>query len=87
MSTGTNTLHAGTDAVVEGTAVCVTDDGVLVTLAAAVEDKYGDEWHFDALRRRRSTTRGVQAHVFRVEPDRAYLFGKDPYSHTRYTFD
>ena len=24
--------------------------------------------------------------MFRVEPTRAYAFGKDPYSHTRYTF-
>ena len=26
------------------------------------------------------------AEVFRVEPSRAYAFGKDPYSHTRYRF-
>src|SRR5687768_10878165 len=48
MSSGTNTLHAGTDVVVEGTAVRVADDAVLVALATAWEDKYGAEWHFDA---------------------------------------
>ena len=85
MSTGTNALHGGTDVVVEGTAVRVTDDAALVTLAAAWEDKYGAEWHFDA-HDGAFHHEGGAAHVFRLEPERAYAFGKDPYSHTRYTF-
>jgi general stress protein 26 len=85
MSTGVNTLHAGTDVVVEGRAVRVTDDATLAALAVAWEDKYGAEWHFDA-RDGAFHHEGGEAHVFRVEPTRAYAFGKDPYSHTRYTF-
>lgn len=83
MSTGTNTLHAGTDVVVEASAVRVTDDAVLGTLAAAWEDKYGAEWHFDAHDGAFHHGAGT-AHVFRVVADRAYAFGKDPYSHTRF---
>ena len=86
MSTGVNTLHAGTDVVVEGTAVRVTDDGAVAALAAAWEDKYGAEWHFDARDGAFHHGDGATAHVFRVVPTRAYAFGKAPYSHTRYTF-
>jgi general stress protein 26 len=85
ISTGTNTLHAGTDIVVEGTATRVTDDDEVAALARAWEDKYGPEWHFDASGGAFHHEAG-EAHVFRVEPTRAYAFAKDPYSHTRYTF-
>jgi general stress protein 26 len=85
MSTGANALHAGTDIAVEGEAVRVTDDATLTVLARAWEDKYGDEWHFDAHDGAFHHESGA-ADVFRVEPARAYAFGKDPYSHTRYTF-
>jgi hypothetical protein len=85
MSTGANTLHAGTDVAVEGEAVRVTDDATLAALAGAWEDKYGAEWHFDA-HDGAFHHEGGTAHVFRVEPARAYAFGKAPYSHTRYTF-
>lgn len=85
MSTGVNTLHAGTDVVVEGEAVRVTDDAELTALARAWEDKYGAEWHFDAHDGAFHHGAGA-AHVFRIVADRAYAFGKDPYSHTRYRF-
>ncbi len=85
MSTGTNTLHAGLDIAVEGTATPVTDDAQLRSLAAAWEDKYGAEWHFDVADGA-FAHHGGRAEVFRVEPSRAYAFGKDPYSHTRYRF-
>ena len=85
MSTGANTLHAGLDVAVEGTATPVTDDARLRALAAAWEDKYGAEWHFDVADGA-FTHSGGRAEVFRVEPTRAYAFGKDPYSHTRYRF-
>jgi len=85
MSTGANTLHTGLDIAVEGTATPVTDDGGLRALAAAWEHKYGAEWHFDVADGAFIHTAG-RAEVFRVEPTRAYAFGKDPYSHTRYRF-
>jgi len=86
MSTGTNALHAGTDVVVEGAAVRVTDDVVVAELARAWEDKYGAEWHFDTADGAFRHADGGAAYVFRVEPVRAYAFGKAPYSHTRFTF-
>ena len=85
LTTGRNDLHGGLDVVVEGTAERVTDDGQLRRVAAAFEDKYGAEWHFDV-------GDGVFHHgagealVFRMAPTTAYAFGKAPYSHTRYTF-
>ena len=85
MSTGANTLHAGLDVAVEGAATPVTDDARLRALAAAWEDKYGADWHFDVADGAFSHSEG-RAEVFRVEPTRAYAFGKDPYSHTRYRF-
>ena len=56
-----------------------------MALARAWEDKYGAEWHFDA-HDGAFHHEGGAALVFRVVPDRAYAFGKDPYSHTRYRF-
>jgi hypothetical protein len=85
MSTGNNTLHAGLDIAVEGTATPVTADDRLRALATAWEDKYGAEWHFDVADGAFAHS-GGRAEVFRVEPHRAYAFGKDPYSHSRYRF-
>ena len=85
MSTGTNTLHAGLDVAIEGSATPVTDDARLHALAAAWEDKYGAEWHFDVADGAFAHP-GGRAEVFRVAPSRAYAFGKAPYSHTRYRF-
>ena len=64
----------------------MTDEARLRQVAAAFEDKYGAEWHFDV-------DDGVFVHgsgrasVFEVRPVRAYGFGKAPYSHTRWRFD
>jgi general stress protein 26 len=85
MSTGANTLHAGMDVAVEGTARRITDDRPLAELAAAWEAKYGAEWHFDVADGA-FTHSGGSAHVFRVDPTCAYAFAKDPYGHTRYRF-
>jgi hypothetical protein len=86
MSTGTNTLHAGTDLVVEGEAVRVADDAELARLAQVWLDKYGEEWHFDVRDGAFTQGGGGPAHVFRVVPTVAYAFAKDPYGHTRFTF-
>ena len=86
LTTGCNALHGGLDLVVEGSAERVTDAGQLRRVAAAFEDKYGAEWHFDVgdgvFRHE-----GGEALVFRVAPVRAYGFGKGPYSHTRWRFE
>jgi general stress protein 26 len=87
MSTGANTLHGGVDIAVEGIARRVTDDRRLAELATAWEAKYGAEWHFDVADGAFTHGDGAAvAHVFRIDTTRAYAFGKDPYSHTRYRF-
>jgi len=84
-TTGCNDLHGGTDVVLEGEAVRVTDAAALVRLAAAWEAKYGEEWHFDVADGMFRHGAG-RAAVYRVAPRTVYAFGKDPYSHTRFRF-
>jgi hypothetical protein len=87
MSTGANALHGGMDVAVEGHATRVTDEARLAILAAQLEAKYGPEWHFDVADGAFAHDGGGgAAHVFRVEPTRAYSFAKEPYAHTRYVF-
>ena len=83
LTTGTNTWAQGLDVVVEGTAVRVTDGAALERLAAAIEDKYGDAWHFDVgegLFRHD----GGEATVFRVDAAKVLAFAKDPHGQTSY---
>jgi nitroimidazol reductase NimA-like FMN-containing flavoprotein (pyridoxamine 5'-phosphate oxidase superfamily) len=87
LTTGTNALHGGTDVVVEGDAVRVTDDEQLRRLADAYLEKYGDDWRYEV---RDGAFWGGGADgetwVYAVEADSAFGFGKDPYSQTRWTF-
>ncbi|WP_274557731.1 pyridoxamine 5'-phosphate oxidase family protein [Streptomyces spiramyceticus] len=85
LTTGTNTLREGFDLVVEGEAVAETDESRLRRLAEAYETKYGEDWHFD-VRDGAFYGQGNRAVVFRVAPTRAFGFGKDVYSQTRWTF-
>jgi general stress protein 26 len=81
LTTGCNQLHEGLDVVVEGRAEQVTDEARLREIAAAYEEKYGSEWHFDV-------GDGVFRHgsgealVFEIAPAKVLGFGKDPYSRT-----
>ena len=85
VTTGTNALHGGLDVVVEGDAVRLTDDASLGRVAEAYVAKYGEEWRF-------TVEDGVFVHeagealVFRIAPETAFGFGKDPYSQTRWRF-
>jgi len=85
VTTGKNEW-AGLDVVVEGSAERVTDDGALRDLAAAWEDKYGKDWHFDVADGafRHDADR---ADVFTVVPAKAYAYDRDePGGATRYRF-
>lgn len=84
-TTGTNALHSGTDLVLEGEAVLLTDDAVLQAVADAFLAKYGEEWHFRVADGMFHHGPGA-ALVHRVEPSVVHAFGKDPYSQTRYQF-
>jgi general stress protein 26 len=85
LSTGTPALRGGLDVAVEGRATRVTDPTVLKALADAWEDKYGSDWHYDVAEGGFVGGNGL-ALVFRIEPSRAFGFGKGPYSQTRYHF-
>jgi general stress protein 26 len=86
ITTGCNRWDDGTDVVVEGDAVRVTDQARLEQLAAAWRDKWdGKSWHFEA-------SDGVFRHdagealVYGVTPTKVLAFGKGTFSHTRYRF-
>ena len=69
LTTGNNRLDDGLDVVVEGEAVRVRDDAKLRVLAEAWETKYGSDWQATG-------TEESPAHVFEVEPERAFGFRK-----------
>ncbi|MGW1379027.1 pyridoxamine 5'-phosphate oxidase family protein [Streptomyces sp. NPDC002446] len=85
---GGNDLHVGLDVVVEGEAVQVDDEPTLHRLAELYVEKYGDDWRFE-VRDGAFQGRGGRAVVFRVEPRRAFGFGRGEavFSQTRWTFD
>lgn len=90
-STGAHGWDSGKDVVVEGTAVRVTDEPVLRTLAAAWSGKYGDDWRFvvrgqefvEVSDSGGSTEGG--AWVYRVAPEKVIAFG-DGHGQTTYRF-
>ena len=85
VTTGKNEW-AGLDVVVEGSAGQVTDDGALRELAAAWEDKYGKDWHFDVADGAFRHDAGT-ADVYAVVPAKAYAYDRDePGGATRYRF-
>jgi general stress protein 26 len=88
LTTGGNTWAQGHDVVVEGTAARVTDRDVLTRLAAAIRDKYGDDWSFevdgDALE---ATEAPHPSGLYAVTPSKVLSFAKNPHAQTSYTFD
>ena len=87
LTTGTNEHWAGVDVVVEGTAVRVTDEGLLRDLSAAWTTKYGDFWTYDVADGMFQHA-GGGALVFRIEPVVAFAFtkGNGHFGQTRYRF-
>ena len=90
-STGANGWNSGTDVVVEGRAVRVTEPEALVELAAAWFAKYGDDWHFEVHGQEfvevgdsgGATEGGARVH--RVAPAKVIAFGGD-HGQTTYRF-
>jgi nitroimidazol reductase NimA-like FMN-containing flavoprotein (pyridoxamine 5'-phosphate oxidase superfamily) len=90
-STGADGWDGGTDVVVEGTAVRVTDPEALQELAAAWSAKYGEDWRFEVrgqefveLSHSGGATAGG-ARVYRVPPAKVLAFG-GTHGQTRYRF-
>lgn len=88
LTTGTPRFRSGLDVVVEGLAVRVTDEEVLVRLAACWLERL--DWPFDVVDgafRDPEGGGGGLAHVFEVRPAKVLAFGKGkPFSQTRYRF-
>jgi nitroimidazol reductase NimA-like FMN-containing flavoprotein (pyridoxamine 5'-phosphate oxidase superfamily) len=90
-STGAHGWDSGTDVVVEGAAVRVTDAGELQRLADAWFAKYGEDWKYEVrgqefveLSHSGGSTDGG-AWVYRVEPDKVLAFG-GTHGQTAYRF-
>ena len=86
LTTGVNTWQRGTDVVVEGTAVRVTERDALQRIADAFDAKYGGDWHFEVGDGVFGHGEGSQAGAFRIEPAKVLAFAKDPHGQTAFRF-
>ena len=90
LTTGCNRWDEGTDVVVEGSAVRVTDEKVLTRVAAAFAGKWDGRWDL-AVRDGRFYNRNASdwpSEVFAVTPARVFAHAKaDPRGATTHRFD
>jgi general stress protein 26 len=86
LTTGCNRWKEGLDLVVEGTAVRVTDDSRLHTLADLWRSKYHGDWDF-SVEDGMFHADGGGAIVFEVAPVKVLAFAKGLFGQTRYRFD
>jgi len=83
---GTNAWTVGTDVVIEGAVVRVTDTAALSHIADAYDAKYGGAWHFEVGDGVFHHGEASDAAVFRVEPSKVLAFAKDPHGQTSFRF-
>lgn len=88
MTTGCNRWDSGVDVVVEGDATHVTDEDVLVRIAAAFTDKWDGRWRFAVRDGGFVPPWGDgPASVFSVTPIRVFAHAKgDPFGATTHRF-
>jgi len=86
LTTGTNRWKEGLDLVVEGSAVQVTDDARLRTLADLWRGKYRGDWDFTVVDGAFHHADGGAAVVFEVAPTKVLAFAKGRFAQTRYRF-
>ena len=86
LTTGTNRWKEGLDLVVEGSAVQVTDDARLRTLADLWRRKYRGDWDFTVEDGAFHHADGGAAVVFEVAPTKVLAFAKGRFAQTRYRF-
>jgi len=84
LTTGANQLRSGLDVVVEGTAVRVTEESQLRSLAGIWKSKL--DWDFGVEDEAFRDADGRRGLVFGVTPTKVLSFGKAPYAQTRYRF-
>ena len=85
LTSGCNDWDRGTDIVVEGAAVRVTDDQHLRRLANAWTGKWDGRWRYDVGDGGFENEQGPVL-VFAVEPTKVLAFGKGTFSQTRHRF-
>lgn len=85
LTTGNNAWKSGLDVVVEGTAVRVTDEKLLVHLAESWRSKYHGDWDFE-VRDGMFRHDGGDAFVFAVAPTKVLSFAKGDFAQTRFRF-
>ena len=86
LTTGCNRWKEGLDLVVEGTAVQVTDDSRLRTLADLWRSKYQGDWDFAVEGGMFRHDDGGSAAVFEVAPSKVLAFAKGRFAQTRFRF-
>jgi nitroimidazol reductase NimA-like FMN-containing flavoprotein (pyridoxamine 5'-phosphate oxidase superfamily) len=86
LSTGCNNWDQGTDLVVEGEAIQVTDEQQLGRLAEAWTQKWDGRWRYTTSRGAFQHEDGGEVLVFRVVPAKILAFGKGTFSQTRHQF-
>ena len=84
LAAGANQFRSGLDVVIEGTAAPVTGSAQLQRLAAMWKSKL--DWDFQVTDDGFLDPAGRTGLVFGVKPAKVLVFGKNPYSQTRYRF-
>jgi general stress protein 26 len=84
--TGCNQWNVGTDVVVEGTAVQVTDRETLERLATAWTTKWDGRWTYEVVDGGFKGDGTEAVLVFAVRPDKALSFAKGRFGHTTHAF-
>jgi hypothetical protein len=86
LMTGCNRWDGGTDVVVEGLAVRVTDQHTLQRLAEAWTHKWDGRWVYEPGPEGFRSDESEDVWVFAVRPDKVLAFAKGNFSQTRHTF-
>ncbi|WP_433544716.1 pyridoxamine 5'-phosphate oxidase family protein [Streptomyces sp. CA-294286] len=85
LMTGTNRLGVGTDVVLEGSALRVTEEKRLQEAAEVFRDKYGAQWDYVVDGDMLSGSVG-RSYAFAVAPRTVFAFTKGPVAQTRWRF-
>ncbi len=86
LMTGCNRWEGGTDVVVEGRAVRVTDRDVLGRLAEAWTGRWDGRWDYEPGPEGFRGDGTAAILVFAVRPDKVFDFAKGEFGQTRHTF-
>ena len=83
--TGCAQWDRGSDVVVEGDALRITDHNLLSRLARAWAKKWDGRWQYEVRDGAFHHGQG-ESYVFEVGPTKVFAFGKNPFSQTRHKF-